>query len=205
VPLIVLDVLPVADLGSGPRSCTRAGRFLNIGGVPALNIAVWDGTTLGGPRRRADADLAASRRCIHMTVWDDGSGPALYAGGTFNRADGSVVVSNVAKWDGSSWSSLGDGLDATVQELIAERDAHQPADGAEHAGLDEELPDDVLRVAPRARRMPISRVRSVTVASMMFMMPMPPTSRLIAGDRAEHEVPGELRAFGVLRAVRRGR
>src|ERR1035441_9269258 len=28
-----------------------------------------------------------------------------------------------------------------------------------------------------ARRMPISRVRSRTVASMMFMMPMPPTSR----------------------------
>ncbi len=32
------------------------------------------------------------------------------------------------------------------------------------------------RLAPRARRMPISRVRSVTVASMMFMMPMPPTN-----------------------------
>ena len=32
------------------------------------------------------------------------------------------------------------------------------------------------RVAPSARRMPISRVRSVTLASMMFMMPMPPTS-----------------------------
>ena len=31
------------------------------------------------------------------------------------------------------------------------------------------------RLAPSARRMPISRVRSVTVASMMFMMPMPPT------------------------------
>ena len=30
--------------------------------------------------------------------------------------------------------------------------------------------------APIARRMPISRVRSKTVASMMFMMPMPPTS-----------------------------
>ena len=30
--------------------------------------------------------------------------------------------------------------------------------------------------APMARRMPISRVRSSTVASMMFMMPMPPTS-----------------------------
>ena len=32
------------------------------------------------------------------------------------------------------------------------------------------------RFAPSARRMPISRVRSVTVASMMFMIPMPPTT-----------------------------
>ncbi len=31
--------------------------------------------------------------------------------------------------------------------------------------------------APTAMRMPISRVRSVTLTSMMFMMPMPPTSR----------------------------
>ncbi len=35
------------------------------------------------------------------------------------------------------------------------------------------------RRAPMARRMPISRVRSVTEASMMFMIPMPPTSRLM--------------------------
>ena len=34
--------------------------------------------------------------------------------------------------------------------------------------------------APIASRMPISRVRSVTLTSMMFMMPMPPTTRLIA-------------------------
>ena len=32
------------------------------------------------------------------------------------------------------------------------------------------------RRAPIAMRMPISRVRSVTDTSMMFMMPMPPTS-----------------------------
>ena len=38
----------------------------------------------------------------------------------------------------------------------------------------------LLRWAPRLRRMPISRVRSVTVTSMMFMMPMPPTSREMA-------------------------
>ena len=35
------------------------------------------------------------------------------------------------------------------------------------------------RGAPIDFLMPISRVRSVTVTSMMFMMPMPPTSRAI--------------------------
>ncbi len=34
--------------------------------------------------------------------------------------------------------------------------------------------------APMALRMPISRVRSVTVTSMMFMTPMPPTSSEMA-------------------------
>ena len=34
--------------------------------------------------------------------------------------------------------------------------------------------------APVAMRMPISRVRSVTLTSMMFMTPMPPTSSEIA-------------------------
>ena len=32
-------------------------------------------------------------------------------------------------------------------------------------------------VAPSARLMPISRMRSVTLVSIMFMMPMPPTKR----------------------------
>ena len=37
-----------------------------------------------------------------------------------------------------------------------------------------------LRLAPRDFRMPISRVRSVTDTSMMFIIPMPPTSREMA-------------------------
>ena len=35
-------------------------------------------------------------------------------------------------------------------------------------------------VAPIALQMPISRMRSLMLASMMFMMPMPPTIRLMA-------------------------
>ena len=37
-----------------------------------------------------------------------------------------------------------------------------------------------LRLAPIALRMPISRVRSVTLTSMMFITPIPPTSSEIA-------------------------
>ena len=41
-------------------------------------------------------------------------------------------------------------------------------------------PRIAARVAPSALRMPISRVRSVTVTSMTFVTPMPPTSSEIA-------------------------
>ncbi len=40
-----------------------------------------------------------------------------------------------------------------------------------------------FRLPPRARRIPITRVRSVTVASMMFMIPIPPTISEIAAIR----------------------
>ncbi len=44
------------------------------------------------------------------------------------------------------------------------------------------------RGAPMALRMPISRVRSVTVTSMMLVMPIPPTSRLIAATAPSRTV-----------------
>ena len=42
--------------------------------------------------------------------------------------------------------------------------------------------------APRALRIPISLVLSATDTSMMFMIPMPPTSREIAAIAAKKEV-----------------
>ena len=55
-------------------------------------------------------------------------------------------------------------------------DADHPAQRGEHHRLHQELPQDIAAAAPTARRMPISRVRSVTETSMMFMMPTPPTT-----------------------------
>jgi len=115
VPLIVLDVL-AADLGGGSR-LFAGGRFLTIDGVGAPNIASWDGSSwspLGGGLTRT----SGFAQVFHMTAWNDGNGMALYAGGSFNRAGGTPVA-NVAKWDGASWSAMGDGFDSAVQELVA--------------------------------------------------------------------------------------
>jgi hypothetical protein len=57
-----------------------------------------------------------------------------------------------------------------------EQDADDAADGAELDGFNQELRENVLRFAPMAFRTPISRVRSVTLTSMMFITPMPPTT-----------------------------
>ena len=48
--------------------------------------------------------------------------------------------------------------------------------------------------APIALRMPISRVRSVTVTSMMFITPMPPTSSEIAATAPSSTVNTEFEA-----------
>ena len=73
----------------------------------------------------------------------------------------------------------GNALMASVTATLgghSQSHADRPAQGRKHDRLDEKLPQDVARRAPTARRMPISRVRSVTETSMMFMMPTPPTT-----------------------------
>jgi len=47
----------------------------------------------------------------------DGSGN-LYIGGGFVVV-GNVIANNIAKWNGSSWSALGSGMDNTVSALAA--------------------------------------------------------------------------------------
>jgi hypothetical protein len=102
------------DDGSGPALYV-GGSFDHAGGVPALDIAKWDGTqwsALGSGIVGSVDGLAA---------FDDGSGPALYAGGEFSSAGG-APASNVAKWNGTSWSPLGSGLDGAVKTMTAFQD-----------------------------------------------------------------------------------
>ena len=89
------------DDGSGP-SLFAGGRFEMAGAVAANRIARWDGT-----RWHALGDgLGSSDRTpvYELAVFDDGRGPAIYAGGQFGSP--SFAVHNLARWDGSQWESV---------------------------------------------------------------------------------------------------
>lgn len=97
--------LEIFDDGTGPALFV-GGRFTTAGGQPANNIAKWDGSswsTLGSGITDATDSLSVTTLATH----DEGSGPQLYVGGRFTNAGG-VAATNVAKWNGASWSAVGD-------------------------------------------------------------------------------------------------
>ncbi len=101
----VIDLV-VFDDGCG-SALYAGGYFGSAGGTNIVAIAKWDGlewSALGSGL--APAGWAHVRA---MAVFDDGLGPALYAGGEFDEAGGNSAK-NIAKWDGGSWSPLGDGV-----------------------------------------------------------------------------------------------
>ena len=122
-PADCVYVLTVFDDGSGP-ALYAGGEFTTAGGVGASNIAKWDeanwsalGTGLG---------TGMGQRVRTLTVFDDGGGPALYAGGSFTTAGG-ASANHIAKWDGANWSALGTGMDQRVLTLTVFDDGGGPA------------------------------------------------------------------------------
>ena len=104
-----------SSLGSGVNGHVQAvsisgsdvyvgGDFTQAGSVNVNNIAKWDGSTWsslgeGLPGNGAGVGVEV------ITV----SGSNVYAGGWFTQAGG-MPVKWLARWDGSAWSSLGDGI-----------------------------------------------------------------------------------------------
>ena len=104
--------LTVFDDGSGPALFV-AGVFTATGGVETNGIAKWDGvqwSAVGGGMGGTYPFVYA------LAVYDDGGGPALYAGGTFTQA-GSTAARYIAKWDGVAWAPLPEEPDNAVSSL----------------------------------------------------------------------------------------
>jgi len=106
--------LTMFDDGTGP-ALYAAGRFDQINGVSANRIAKWDGTSWSALGNGIEGPNFPRVRSIK--VFDDGSGPALYAAGRFDTVDGQAIE-NIARWDGTSWSALGTGITGIVGAVV---------------------------------------------------------------------------------------
>src|SRR5262245_17443706 len=80
------------------------GSFTTAGDVAANSIARWDGSSWSALASGIQGvDSAPPLHALAV------SGSDLYVGGYFTAADGTAAT-NIAKWDGSSWSPLGSGM-----------------------------------------------------------------------------------------------
>jgi hypothetical protein len=93
------------------------GAFDTAGGVAANRIAKWNGTNWAPVGDGIDLDRYVYHpTSVYALAVNNG---ILYAGGAFDTA-GSVPANNIAQWDGTSWSALGDGVYyGTVYSLAA--------------------------------------------------------------------------------------
>ena len=89
-----------------------AGNFRTAGGIELNGIGRWDGAAwqpLGDGFTWADPALTA---VMTLSVWNS----QLVAGGRFDAAGGHTAR-NIARWDGSEWQPIGEGLAAPVRTL----------------------------------------------------------------------------------------
>ena len=110
------------DDGTG-SALYLGGDFDHVNGVEARSVARWDGATWT-PLGAGLGSLGSSNpyaRC--MATFDDGTGEALYVGGWFQTA-GAVPAIGIARWDGSSWSSVGVGTVTTTVDLALFNDGN---------------------------------------------------------------------------------
>jgi hypothetical protein len=112
--------MTVYNDGSGPALFV-GGYFASANGVAANGVAKWTGSQWSGL-----GSGVSGGNVLCMTVFNDGSGDALYVGGNFTSAGGGGA-NHVAKWNGSSWSPVGAGFTDNVYTLCVFDDGTGPA------------------------------------------------------------------------------
>ncbi|MGD8453445.1 MAG: hypothetical protein PVJ57_16655 [Phycisphaerae bacterium] len=118
-----IQAFAVYDDGNERTLCV-AGRFTTADTVSAAHIACWNGDTFAA---LGEGVGGVPVPIIHaLAVFDDGRGPALYAGGDFLTAGGQPAA-HIARWDGQAWSAVGSGLNDRVYALTAFDDGRGPA------------------------------------------------------------------------------
>jgi hypothetical protein len=102
---------PVLCLAVSGTDLYAGGIFDTAGGVRANYVAKWDGSSWSALGSGTNGNVYA------LAARPNGSGGTdVYAGGYFTTA-GSTSASNIAKWDGTTWSALGTGVNSFVFAL----------------------------------------------------------------------------------------
>jgi trimeric autotransporter adhesin len=107
---------------SGRTTLFAGGNFGQASGIVTGPVARWDGVAWSA----VGAVRFALLMVYTMVVFDDGGGPALYIGGT-NQPVPEFPFRGVARWDGTQWSGVGDGLYGAVHALAVHDDGAGPA------------------------------------------------------------------------------
>ncbi len=112
-PIVRLRPPPISSLLANGSDLYVAGDFAWAGGVSITNIARWDGSNWTAVGEGVVNGLSfAPPPTIRAMVWNEG---ALFVGGSFTNAGG-VSARNIAQWDGSRWSALGNGVTGFAAE-----------------------------------------------------------------------------------------
>ncbi|GIW73796.1 MAG: hypothetical protein KatS3mg103_0318 [Phycisphaerales bacterium] len=117
--------LAIFDDGSGP-ALYAGGRFNTIDGQPISLLARYR----DGAWEQVEAGLVPTSPvgdAGQLAVFDDGSGPALYVGGRSFFAASSADLADVYKWDGTTWSAVGQDFTGIVTDLFVWDDGSGPA------------------------------------------------------------------------------
>lgn len=88
-----------------------AGIFDTVGKIRSKNIAKWNGI-VWSPLGNGVSDKN-SYPLINTMLYNNGN---LYVGGKFDSA-GKIKVNNISKWDGISWTTLGNGTNGEINSI----------------------------------------------------------------------------------------
>ncbi|CAK9055640.1 Uncharacterized protein SCF082_LOCUS30060, partial [Durusdinium trenchii] len=98
-----------ADIGDG-ENLIIGGAWPEIGGQFGADLAQWDGEEWLPVGDGLGITGSFSPTVFALEMFDDGSGPALYAGGRFDSIGGGAGTSLLGRFNGTSWEAVGPGL-----------------------------------------------------------------------------------------------
>ena len=114
-----MDIPSTASQGF-PLKCASGYKSLaydstnNVLYIGGCGVAKWDGKQF--------TILASTDNNVNTLAWDSSSN-TLYAGGDFNTIAGQSIP-YLAKWNGTTWSSVGSGVNGVVWDMFVEPVSH---------------------------------------------------------------------------------